>query len=255
MNSDSLTNLANNIAQPLDNNKYVRSSLILLLIVSSGYFVPHPLFPKKFTKTVQNNRVFGFLLTLLLAYLLTRDFNSSVLATILVFALSYLTENMENFEQSDYVSLLVNENNAKLDRTVNKPKFLNKDLQFKRPQDEPEVDHSKSVIQQNTCGYNDETLHYGQNQKQKQIMTREQLKNYELAKLKNLAEEQEKYNASKVPENVDFGHIRGYDADEDKVFSKDNLRFLNYDSKALNKFKEDVLENKLPMSDVQGYSF
>lgn len=253
MNSDSLTNLANNIAQPLDNNKYVRSSLILLLIVSSGYFVPHPLFPKKFTRAIQNNRILGFLLTLLLAYLLTQDFNSSVVATVLVFALSYLTENIENFETTDYVSLLVNENNANLDRTVNKAKFTNKDLQFKRPQDEVEVDHSKFLGEpQNTCY--DESLHYGQHKKQQALMTREQLKNYELAKLKNLADEQLKHNLPKVPENVDFGHIRGYDVDEDKVFSKDNLRFLNYDSKTINKFQEEVLANKLPMNDVQGYS-
>jgi len=251
MNSDSLTNLANNLVDPLDNNKYVRSSLILLLIVSSGYFVPHPLFPKKFTKTVQSNRVFGFLLTLLLGYLLTRDFNSSVVATILVFALSYLTENMENFESSDYVSLLVNEHNSNLDKVVNKQKFLNKGLDFKRPQDQ-EVDHSELGKPENTC--NDETLHYGQHEKQKLKMSREQLKKYELAKLKNISESQAKYETGLVPENVNFGHIRGYDADEDKVFSKDNLRFLNYDQKALNKFQEDVFADNLPASNIQGYS-
>jgi hypothetical protein len=118
MNSDNLSNLARTITSPID-NKYIRSMLLILLLPSSSIFIPRVV---PISSNILNYTITKALLTLTLSYLLTNDIYVSMVATVFIFVLSYIVQNYEGFETSDYVNLLVNEYNHDLDKTENKSK-------------------------------------------------------------------------------------------------------------------------------------
>ncbi len=172
--------LIENILSPIDNNIYVKGVLLVLLIISAGYFIPHPLFPKNTVNLINQYVAIPFLLTLLLAYLLTNNINVSLVAAVLIFVLSYITRRTETFDSPEYVNLLVNKYNAELDK------------------EEHPTNEIKSVVQ-----------------KEPEVII------------------------EKVEDNFDF--------------SADNLKYLTYDSKKLNKFQEDVLNDQFTGNQVQPF--
>jgi hypothetical protein len=113
MNSEYSAKIASTL-----NNKYVNGVLLMLLLVLMPYFLPINLIPVWVIKSLQEYRIVGFLLLYLLAYTLVKDFYVALLAAMVVYVLSYVSSKMEKFENIDYVNLLINQYNAKLNKTM-----------------------------------------------------------------------------------------------------------------------------------------
>ncbi len=207
-----------NVLAPIDNNKYIRGLLLVVLLVSSGYFVPHPIVPRVVVQVVHNYAFVSFLLTLLLAYLLTSDINVAVVVAIAIFVLGFITKKVEGFESVDYVNQLVNQYNAQLDREENSNVSQ---LQYKRPQEVPNaVNRGEAINQVNN-------------------IARTQVKEKLVGDLPAETQfNQQRYDASKI---IDFD------------FTDDSLRYLTYDQKKLNKFQENVLNDQFTGNQVHPF--
>lgn len=211
MNSDNIVNFAENLVAPIENNKYVRALLLVFLLVSAGYFVPHPIVPRGVYKIIQDYKIVGFILTLLLAFLLTRDMNVSLVATLLIFVLHYVTKRMESFESVDYVNMYVNQYNYDLDRVVQKKKASHEKLGFARPQ---QVQNPKSVGPM-------------------------------VPEVDNISRHQQRDEVSSAPgDRVFRAQCKNVETDDFK-FNKDNLRYLNYNPQNMQNYEEMVYDDKL----------
>jgi len=211
MNSDNIVNFAENLVAPIENNKYLRALLLVVLIVSTGYFVPHPIVPSGVYKVIRDYKILGFILTLLLAYLLTRDMNVSLVATLLIFVLHFVTKKLESFESVDYVNMYVNEYNYDLDRVIQKKKAPMQKIGFARPQ---QVENARET-------------------------------GPSVPEVENVSRSQSREAPSKVPsERVFRAACKNVDTDDFK-FNKDNLRYLNYNPQKMHNFEEAVYDDKL----------
>jgi hypothetical protein len=150
--------LIDNILAPIDNNKYIRGLLLVVLLVSSGYFVPHPIIPKSVVQVVHNYAIISFILTLLLAYLLTSDVNVAVVVAVVIFVLALITKKVEGFETVDY---------DKLDRfdRFNKEENNNvSEIQYKKPQDVQNIRTKEKIVEDSSKGvdfdFTDDSLRY-----------------------------------------------------------------------------------------------
>lgn len=211
MNSDNIVNFAENLVAPIDNNKYLRALLLVVLIVSTGYFVPHPIVPSGIYKMIQNYKILGFIFTLLLAYLLTRDMNVSLVATLLIFVLHFITKKLESFESVDYVNMYVNEYNYDLDKVIQKKKASHEKIGFARPQKIPSPKYVGP----------------------------------EVPDIENISRHQSSEAPSKVPgERVFRAQCKNVDTDDFK-FNQDNLRYLNYNPQKMKQFEGEVYADQL----------
>ena len=214
MNSDNLVNFVEKLIAPIESNKFVKGLLLVVLLVSTGYFVPHPILPSSIYKSLQSYKVLGFICTLLLAHLLTKDMSVSLVATVLIFSLHYITKHFEGFEPIDYTNLYNNEYNYDLDKVVNKKKANhNVKVEFKRPQDE--------VVHDDTNPDMPEI-----NNINNKVPVRKNTKKYK-------------------PNTCCQKHL------DDFEFNEDSLRYLNYNGNKIQKFEQavytDSVQNGSPM--------
>lgn len=208
MNSDNLIDLTRKITDPLS-NKYVHGILLILLITASHYFIPHPLIPMNVIKAIKNNTTVSFILTVLLAYLLQRDINTALVSAIVVFVLSHIVGKNENFENNDYVTLMVNEYNYDLDRMVNKTKANhNNKIGFTKPHQIVSVPNNNPSLQS--------------------------VDNISTTQIKNPNNVQTTHAPKKELTNVQT------QVKNDFEFNPDNLRYLNYDPKKMMEFQDMV---------------
>ena len=211
MNSDNIVNFAENLVGPINNNKYLRALLLVVLIVSTGYYVPHPILPSSIYTMIQNYKILGFIMTLLLAYLLTRDMNVSLVATLLIFVLHFITKKLESFESVDNVNMYVNQYNYDLDRVVQKKKASHEKIGFVRPQQIPVPKFTGS----------------------------------EIPNVENISRHQARDDPSKAPvDHVFRAQCKNVDTDDFK-FNQDNLRYLNYNPQKMKQFESDVYADQL----------
>jgi hypothetical protein len=209
MNSDNIVNLLENLTSPIDSNKYIRGTLLVILLVNASYFVPQPLLPSGLVNALRNYALLSFIFTLLLSYLLTRDINVSIVASLLIYGLNYVNLKMERFENTNDVALLVNEYNYDLDRVIQKNK----------------ADHH------NTIGFT----------RPSQIKIAPN-NNPALPTVDDISKEEPTFNVKHrgtkrrqlQEQNL---HIR-----DDFKFCKDNLRYLRYNPKKLNEY-QDLVHN------------
>ncbi len=211
MNSDNLVNFFENLVGPVESNKFVKGLLLVVLLVSTGYFVPHPILPSSVYKALQNYKVLGFICTLLLAHLLTRDMSVSLVATVLIFSLHYITRHFEGFEPVDYTNLLINEYNYNLDKVVNKKKANhNVRVEFKRPQEEVVVEDTNPEMPEiNNINSKVPVRKLNKKQKQGNACCQKHL-------------------------------------DDDFEFNQDSLRYLNYNGNKIQKFEQAVYADSVP---------
>ena len=222
MNSDNLVNFVEKIVAPIESNKFVKGLLLVVLLVSTGYFVPHPILPSSIYKALQNYKVLGFICTLLLAHLLTRDMSVSLVATVLIFSLHYITKHFEGFEPIDYTNLYNNEYNYDLDKVVNKKKVNhNVKVEFKRPQEEDSPEDTNPEMP-------------------------------EVNNINNKVSTKKNNNKYKQPYTCCQKHL-----DDDFEFNQDSLRYLNYDGNKIQKFEQAVYTdsvkngNPIPFDEFQ----
>lgn len=219
MNSNNIVNSVENLLSPIVTNKYVRATLLIILLVNTHYFVPQLLLPNSLTNTLKKYPILSFVFTFLLFYLLTTDINVSIVASLLIYALNYLNLKMEYFENTDATTLLINEYNYDLDKAIYKKK----------------ADHN------NTIGFfrPDQIISAPNN-------------NPELPVIDNISKEKsilnEKYVESKKNKLLD--HTKNI-YNEFK-FSKDNLRYLRYDPKKLNEHHQLVFNDFPSGNNVKG---
>jgi len=213
MNSDNLINLTRKITDPLNSNRYIHNILGLVLITASHYFIPHPIIPMSVIRTIRNNTTISFLLTVLLAYLLQKDINAALVSAIVVFVLSHIVKKNENFENNDYVTLMINEYNYDLDRMVDKTKSNhNNKIGFAMPH------QIVSSINNNPV----------------------------LKPVNNISTTQ-----IKTPNNIQSTHIPKKELTNvhaqiknDFEFNSDNLRYLNYNPQKLMEFQDMVYNDE-----------
>ena len=219
MNSDNIVNLLENLTSPIDSNKYIRGTLLVILLVNASYFVPQPLLPSALVSALRNYTVLSFVFTLILAYLLTRDMNVSIVASLLVYALNYVTLKMERFENTNDVALLVNEYNYDLDKVIEKPKAGHHNvIGFTRPHQIKVAPNNNPKLQPVDDLSREEPTHHIKHRGTK----RSELQHHEL--------------------NVQ----------DDFKFSKDNLRYLHYNPQRLNQFQDLVHNDVFSGNSVQG---
>ena len=120
MNSDNLIDLMKKITYPFDSNKYISGTLLIILLINASYYIPQPLLPNILVNELKKYGLLSFIFTLLLSYLLTKDINVSIIASLLIFGLYHLNLKIKNFQNTDNMPLLINEYNYNLDRVKQK---------------------------------------------------------------------------------------------------------------------------------------
>ena len=218
MNSDNIVNLLENLTSPLDSNKYIRGTLLVVLLVNASYFVPQPLLPSSLTNALRKYALLSFVFTLILSYLLTRDINVSLVASLLIFGLNYVIKK-ESFENSNDVSLLVNEYNYDLDRVIEKRKAGHHNtIGFTRPNQIKVAPNNNPLME-----------------------SVEDLSRGELShNIKHRGTQKKHLQQHELNVQDDF------------KICKDTLRYLRYNPKRMNEFQDSVHNDVFSGNNVQG---
>ncbi len=125
MNSDNIVKSVDKLISPVNSNKYIRYTLLVVLLFNAQYFIPRYMMPKVLIRLLKKYSLLRFVFTFFLCYLFTNDINLTIVISSLIHALSFINIKTEFFGNTYDVDSLINKHNYYLDKVIYKEKVDN----------------------------------------------------------------------------------------------------------------------------------
>ncbi len=122
MNSDNIVKSVDKIISPINSNNYIRYPLLVILLFNAQYFMPKYMMPKFLIRSLKKYSVLKFVFTFLLCYLFTNDINLTIVISSVIHVLNFINIKTEFFGNTYDMDTLINKHNYDLDRVIYKEK-------------------------------------------------------------------------------------------------------------------------------------